>query len=131
MDEEFYSVLKLISGEEVIAKVCPCTEEDETLLLLDKPVTIKDIVVTRNGMRAFKVEPWIKVIDDEMFFITLDKVVTMSEISDPETLRMYRRYVRDISSDESTARIKTSKTQGYVSNVDEFKSTLEKLYKSS
>ena len=133
MEEEFYSVLKLVSGEEVIAKVCPCHEDDETILMLDKPVTVKDIVMTKNGMRAYRVEPWVKVVEDELFFISMDKIITMTEVSDPDTLRMYRRYIRDTSkdSDESTARVKASKTLGYVSNVKDFKNTLEKLYKSS
>lgn len=131
MDEEFYSVLKLVSGEEVMAKVCPCHEKDKTVLLLDKPVTIKDIVMTKTGMRAYRVEPWVKVVEDEIFFIDMDKVITMTEVSDPDVLRMYKRYIKDTSKDETTSRIKPSKSMGYVSTVDEFKSVLEKLYKSS
>ena len=33
--EEFYAVLKLVSGEEIFAKVSPCEEEDKTILILD------------------------------------------------------------------------------------------------
>ena len=38
--EEFYAVLKLVSGEEIFAKVSPCEEEDKTILILDCPVTV-------------------------------------------------------------------------------------------
>ena len=35
--EEFHAVIKLVSGEEIFAKVCPCEEEDKTILILDCP----------------------------------------------------------------------------------------------
>lgn len=131
MEEDFYSLVKLVSGEELIAKVSPCNEDDRTILILENPVIIKDIVTTKMGIRAYRVEPWIKVVEDDMFFIDLDKVITLSEITDRDTIQMYRRYLRDKSKDSSTSRIKPSRSMGYVSSVQEFKSVLEKLYKSS
>lgn len=133
MEEEFYSLVKLVSGEEIIAKVSSCDEDDRTILILENPVVIKDIVMTKSGIRAYRVEPWIKVVEDDVFFIDLEKVITMSEIMDKDTIQMYRRYLRDKSkdSDDSTSRVKPSKSMGYVSSVQEFKSILEKLYKSS
>jgi len=131
MEDEFYSVLKLVSGEELIAKVCPCHENDGIVLILDNPVVIKDIIRTKSGMKAYRVEPWVKVIEDEMFFVNMDKVITMTEISDLDTLRMYRRYLRENCNDECTSRIAPSKSMGYISTVSEFKTTLENLYKSS
>ena len=131
MEDEFYSVLKLVSGEELMSKVCPCYEDDRIVLILDNPVVIKDIIRTKSGMRAYRVEPWVKVIEDEMFFINMDKVITMTEISDIHTLRMYKRYLRENCNQECTSRISSSKSMGYISSVSEFKNTLENLYKSS
>ena len=131
MEDEFYSVLKLVSGEELMSKVCPCYEDDRIVLILDNPVVIKDIIRTKSGMRAYRVEPWVKVIEDEMFFINMDKVITMTEVSDIHTLRMYKRYLRENCNQEGTSRISSSKSMGYISSVSEFKNTLENLYKSS
>ena len=131
MEDEFYSVLKLVSGEELMSKVCPCYEDDRIVLILDNPVVIKDIIRTKSGMRAYRVEPWVKVIEDEMFLINMDKVITMTEISDIHTLRMYKRYLRENCNQEGTSRISSSKSMGYISSVSEFKNTLENLYKSS
>jgi len=130
-ENEFYSVLKLNSGEEIIAKVSPSYEEDKTILILDKPVVIKDIVTTRMGIRAYRVEPWIKVVEEDIFFINLDSVITMTEVSDPDIIRMYKRYIKDTVSDGSTSRIKPSKSMGYVSSVQEYKDVLENIFKSS
>jgi hypothetical protein len=131
MEEEFYSLVKLVSGEEVIAKVSTCDEDDRTILILENPVIIKDIVTTKLGIRAYRVEPWIKVVEDDVFFIDLEKVITMSEIMDKDTIQMYRRYLKDKLKDDGTSRIKPSKSMGYISSVQEFKSILEKLYKDS
>jgi len=39
--DEFYAAIKLVSGEEVFAKVTPCEEETRTLLLLESPLYLK------------------------------------------------------------------------------------------
>jgi hypothetical protein len=61
----------------------------------------------------------------------MDKVITMTEVSDIHTLRMYKRYLRENCNQEGTSRISSSKSMGYISSVSEFKNTLENLYKSS
>ena len=37
-EEEFYAAIKMVSGEEVFSKVCPCEEKDRIILILDNPV---------------------------------------------------------------------------------------------
>ena len=34
-EEEFLGVIKLVSGEEILSKICPCEEEDTTILILE------------------------------------------------------------------------------------------------
>jgi len=46
--EEFHAVIKLVSGEEIFAKVCPCEEEDKTILILDCPVTFENIIIRQS-----------------------------------------------------------------------------------
>ena len=40
LPEEFYGIIKLISGEEIFALVLPEEKEDETLLILQNPLMI-------------------------------------------------------------------------------------------
>ena len=40
MEEDFYAIIKLISGEEILSKVCPCDEDDRIVLILDNPITM-------------------------------------------------------------------------------------------
>jgi len=130
MEEEFYSVLKLTSGEELISKVSPCDEGDRMILMLNQPIVIKNIFTSKLGVRAYSVEPWIKLVDDDIFFIDMNAVITMTEVSDFEIIKMYKRYVKDTYKGDSSSRIEPSKTMGFISTVEEFKSTLENLYKS-
>ena len=90
MEEEFYSVLKLTSGEELISKVSPCDEGDRMILMLNQPIVIKNIFTSKLGVRAYSVEPWIKLVDDDIFFIDMNAVITMTEVSDFEIITVDR-----------------------------------------
>ena len=64
MEEEFYASIKIVTGEEVFAKVCVCEEEGRTLLLLSNPVILDEVKVKKPGLKrqtiGYKVEPWLK-----------------------------------------------------------------------
>ena len=49
MEEEFYSTIKLSTGEELVAKVCYLPEEDS--LLVEKPMVVETHVSKKNGKR--------------------------------------------------------------------------------
>ena len=127
MQEEFYAVIKLVSGEEIFSKVCPCEEEDRTILILDNPVIIESIALKQLGVSGVKITPWIKFTDDSMFIMDLEKVLTMSEVNDEDLLKLYDRYVKKNSKD--VPRNKPSKTMGYLSSIDEARTSLEKIYR--
>ncbi len=127
MEEEFYAVIKLISGEEIFSKVCPCEEEERILLILDNPVTIETVNLKQFGLTGVKVNPWIKFTDDTMFIINMDKVLTMSEVNDEDLLKMYNKYVR--SKNKETKANKPTANMGYLSSITDARIYLEKLYK--
>jgi len=133
MEEEFYATLKLISGEEIMAKVCPCDEHDRVVLILESPVLVKDINLSRFGIKGMQFEPWIKMSDDTMFILDMEKVLTMTEIMNSDILRIYKKFVRESSrfNKKESCRSKITKDMGYVSNVEEFKKNLEKLFKDN
>jgi hypothetical protein len=49
MEDDFYASIKLISGEEIFAKVSVCEEDDRTLLLLSNPVTLEEVKMKLLG----------------------------------------------------------------------------------
>ena len=67
-----------------------------------------------------------------MFILKLDDVLTLSESSDIEIISMYQSYVRQSSKLSSNlSKTKMSRKMGYISNINDAKDILEKLYKNS
>ena len=126
--EDFYAVLKLVSGEEIFAKVQPCEEEDKTILLLDSPVTFENIIIRQIGVSAVRINPWIKMSDDPVLVMNMDKVITMSESNDMEIILMYQNFVRHAKQEMGNEE-PLNRKMGYISNVNDAKELLEKLYK--
>ena len=127
IEDDFYATIKFKSGEEIFAKVAASEEVNRTVLLVSNPIIVSE-VQGKKGMLGYRIEPWLKTTKEDMFMIDLSDVLTMSESSDVEMKSMYQRWLRDtskIKNDEP----KLSRKMGYISNVNDAKDILEKLYK--
>ena len=129
MEDDFYGTIKFKNGEEVFAKIAASEEKDRTMLVIHHPITVAE-VKSRAGTVGYKVEPWLKTTREDMFIINLDNVLTMSESSDLNMIRMYQKFVQDSDRDNKN-QPKISRKMGYISSVHDAKDILEKLYKSS
>ena len=127
--EEFHAVIKLVSGEEIFAKVCPCEEEDKTILILDCPVTFENIIIRQIGVSAVRINPWWKISDDPTVVMNMDKVITMTEVHDKHLIKVYNRYLNE--KDQISNRTDINENMGFLSSVSDARVFLEKLYKSS
>ena len=128
MEEDFYAILKLVSGEEILSKVCPCDEDDRIVLILDNPITMESVTIRQLGISTIKVSPWIKFADDSMFVMDMEKVITMTEITDEDLIKMHQKFVRERNKKSYKSQL-TSK-MGYLSSIADARISLEKLYKS-
>jgi hypothetical protein len=129
IEEDFYSTIKLKTGEEIFAKVAASEEDDRTLLIVSNPIIISEIK-GRTGVVGYKIEPWLKTTTEDMFILNLEDILTMSESSDIEMIMMYQTYLRQTSK-ERDSQSKLSRGMGYISNVHDAKEILEKLYNNS
>ncbi len=129
MEDDFYGTIKFKNGEEIFAKIAASEEVDRTMLVIHHPITVCE-VKARAGTIGYKVEPWLKTTREDMFIINMDNVLTMSESSDVQMIRMYQRFVQDTDKDNKNEP-KLSRKMGYISTVNDAKDILEKLYKSS
>lgn len=130
MEEEFYASIKLKTGEEIFSKVSPSDEGDKVFLILENPVTIKEISI-KNNSSGYKIEPWIKTSDQDIFLISMNDVITVSESSeDSYFIDIYLDYLKKSRSTKrnNKSSFKTRK-MGYISNVADAKKILEKIYK--
>jgi hypothetical protein len=130
IEEDFYCTVKLKTGEELFAKVAASEEEDRTLLIVSNPIIVSEIK-SRTGTVGYKLEPWLKTTTEDMFIINIEDVITLSESFDIEMINMYQNYVRESSKKKNNNESKLSRKMGYISNVNDAKEILEKLYKKS
>ena len=128
IEDDFYATVKLKTGEEIFCKVAATEEEDRTLLLVTNPIIVTEIK-GRSGAVGYKLEPWLKTTTEDMFIINIEDILTMSESSDIEMIMMYQNYVRQSTYDGNQSKL--SRKMGYLSNVNDAKEILEKLYKNS
>lgn len=129
IEEDFYATIKLNTGEEIFAKVAASEEDDRTILIVSNPIIICELK-GRGGVVGYKLEPWLKTTTEDMFIINMDNVITLSESSDIQMISMYQRYLREYSKERNNES-KISRSMGYISNVNDAKEILEKLYKNS
>jgi hypothetical protein len=132
MGEDFYCILKLISGEEIFSLVCADNEEEE-ILILQNPVVMKSF---NNGRGIFiKVKPWVELSDDDFFIIKLSSVITMTESKEQKLIDIYNNYINDSEDDSAEiynpdgGKVGVSKEMGYISSVEESRRNLENLFK--
>jgi len=128
MGEEFYAVIKLITGEEIFALVSVDENDGDPILLLMNPVVMK---VMRNHVGQYvKVRPWMEIPTDDLYVIKYDKIITMTEVKEEETIKFYNRYLNEDDTDfDDDGRTKISDKMGYISTVDDARKMLENLYK--
>ena len=129
IEEDFYATVKLKTGEEIFAKVAASEEEDRTMLIISSPIIVSEIK-GRTGVVGYKIEPWLKTTTEDMFIINLEDVLTLSESSDIEMIMMYQNYTRQSSKNKNN-QSKINRRMGYISNVNDAKEILEKLFKNS
>ena len=87
-------VLKLITGEEVIARV---SEESSNLLILEKPMTLQMMPPnTSTGQVGFALVPWIKAAKNDKTTISIEHVLVTDEASD-QTEKNYLQVITGLS----------------------------------
>ena len=130
MGDEFYSSIKLISGEEIFSLVSIDENDGDPIVVLQNPVVIK--VIMNSSGQMVKIKPWMEIPSDDFFIIKLDKIITMTEVSDEVIINCYNSYIEDdedMISDMMSGKVKLSDKMGYLSSVDEARKKLEDIFK--
>ena len=132
MEEEFYATLKLISGEELIAKVCYLPDEDK--IMLEKPLVVETARQKKGQVEVsgFQLKEWIQATFDQMFVIDRDKVITISEVEE-KISDFYEQTLTRIDAGRSASGHgnKLPRGSGYLGSVREMKKTLEDIFNKS
>ena len=127
MGDEFHSVIKLVTGEEIFALVTVDDNDGEPIILMQTPVIMQ---IKSNHIGEYvKIRPWLSIPTDDLFVLYYDKVVTMTEVTDEQTIDFYNRFLNNDDVDiELDGKVKINEKMGYISTVDEARTHLEGLY---
>ena len=133
MSNKFLAVIKLNTGEEVIAKIEPSPEFDA--ISLDRPAMIGHSSFTQKpGISVIKIEPWIKTGREKTYIVEMSKVITTCEVHDKDVIKAYNKFVKayyEIEEELKKPKPKMTKEMGYISNVKDARKSLENIFKNS
>ena len=126
--DEFIATVKLCSGEEILTKVIVDYSSEEEQIIIDNPVICQEVRTPgANVPLGYKFEPWIKMSEEDVFILNLDKIITLSEIKDDLVIKTYNNI---IEGGFKRTHPDLDRTMGYINNVDSARKIIEKLYKS-
>ena len=130
MEEEFYSILKLVSGEEIFSLISVDENNGDPIIILQRPVIMKT-VTNSNEISYIKIKPWMEISDDDIFFIKLDKVITMTESKDTRLIQLYEYYLNDDTVEvyKPGGQVSLDSEMGYIDTVKDARKKLEDLFK--
>ncbi len=93
MGEEFHSIIKLVSGEEIFSLVSVDENDGDPVIVLQNPIVMK---MFQNGRGSHvKVKSWIELSDEDFFMIKSDKIITMTESTDRKLIEIYENFISD------------------------------------
>ncbi len=130
MGEEFYAIIKLVSGEEVFSLIMVDDEQENPIIIMQNPVIIKMLHSPQGSF--IKVKPWMELSEEDFFMIRLDKVLTMTESTNEKLIEVYNNYISDDEQEiemNNNGKVKPDSKMGYVSTVEDARKHLETLYK--
>ena len=89
MEEQKYGIIKMISGEEIIAEI---VNEDDTHTTLANPIQVHRRIA-RDGTSQLAVSYWFHLTDDDHFKIKNDTIVALSSKIEDNALQQYLNFV--------------------------------------
>ncbi len=133
MEEEFYATIKLVTGEEIVSKICYLADENK--ILLEKPLQVEE-AKQRKGqfeVSGFALKEWISASFEEMFVIDKGNCLTIIEI-DEVIQEFYEKTLKKIALHKNYAGGKGKKlprNSGYLGSIEEKKKSLEDIFNKS
>ena len=133
MGEEFYSIIKLMTGEEIFALVSVDENNGAPVVIVQNPLVMKVMDSPKGSF--IKVKKWIELSEEDMYVIGYDKILTLTECKDNKIISIYKNYNLDedhnydVDVYKSSGRVKITDQMGYISNVEDARKKFEVLFK--
>jgi hypothetical protein len=134
-ESSFYATLKLITGEEILAEVSPCEENEADFFLIDNPIVINEStqIDHQKGVAISGLLPkkWMLYSSDGMSLINRNHVISISELDKFGTDFYFKALIAAKLSSPIKRKVDSKDNIGYVGTIDECRSELEEIFKNS
>ena len=131
MGEEFYSIIKLMSGEEVFSLISVDENNGAPVIILQNPLVMKIMESPKGSF--IKVKKWVELSEEDMYVISYDKILTLTECKDNKLISIYNNYILDEDDIgdvyKASGKVKITDQMGYISNVEDARKKFEVLFK--
>lgn len=133
-DEEFYGIIKLTTGEEVLAKAVLTEDRGDTIIFLSDPVLLEIFTRELDDGKVAKgmgFSSWMQMSDEEFFIVHEKDVVAVASMSE-ETIMMYETYINGQSPKKmEQKKVDLDQGMGYRGNINDARKLFERIYKNS
>lgn len=131
-EEEFYGVLKLVSGEEVLGKAVLTDDHGESLCFIQNPVAVQMIERDVEGNRLARgigFSKWMQLSNEDFYVIREKDILTISSMS-KECIFMYESYLKGEDPQDRRDQMEQGpeKHLGYLGSIDRARKLFEKIY---
>jgi len=126
--DDFYGILKLVDGTELVGNVLPCEDKDGFIIENPFEVLVENVMTPSGEMYKVDLRAWIKFSKEDIFFIEKQKVFTVAE-ADEKILRLYRSTLKKYLNQSDNNRVSLDKELGFKNKINEARELLEKSFK--
>jgi hypothetical protein len=127
-ENEFLGAIKLITGEELLARVTHVFDEDGEYIIVEHPIEVEEVSLGKK--QGAKIGPWMKFSNENTFIIPKEKIITVVECG-PEVEIFYSLSLRKLHRSMDDLKLSGSTELGRIGSVDECRDLLEKLFKAN
>ena len=131
-EDDFYATLKLTTGEEILAKVSLCDQDDADFFLVDNPIVISETIQVdhQKGVAVSGLVPkkWMLYSNDDMTIINKNHVISVSELDKFGTEFYEKALIAARMSSPIKKKVESKDNVGYVGKIKDHRNLLEKMY---
>lgn len=82
-DEEYYFLVKLVSGEQIVGKGFAVEDEGKTQLFISDPVEIEIVTknLGKNSVKGVGMNKWIQFSEEDFFIVNEKDIITVAGLS--------------------------------------------------
>jgi hypothetical protein len=135
MFDSFHATIKMITGEEVLARVLPTDENQNEIFILNNPIIIQEEtqVNPEKGVAISGLIPkkWLMFANDETTIVNKTHVVSMSEL-DKFGVDFYQKaLIAAKAASPIKKRVESKNNSGYLGLIDKFRKDIEDIFNNS